>query len=141
MQETSQRRAAHSSKSEQGSEKYAIVMLKAVTIGLLVTMAMLLLFSFMLDRKEIPFSLISPMSVFSLMAGAMAAGFMAARELRVRGMLLGALCGFLIFVVLLLASCLSAFDMGPQAITKMSISVISGAIGGILGVNFRHKRK
>lgn len=136
------RRANRSAKTEQGgSAKYAVALLKAVVLGLLVTTALLLLFSLVMSRRDIPFSLINPLGVGALIAGAMAAGLTAARLLREHGMGVGALSGLLLYLTLLLGSAMIAPSFGVTALIKLVIALVSGAIGGIMGVNMRRRRK
>lgn len=116
-------------------------MLKAVTFGLLATTVVLLLFSFVMCKKDVPFVLLNPFSAGLLMLGSFLSGYLAARRIRERGMIIGALCGLIIFSLLLLASVMNRFDVGLAAFIKLAISVVSGAIGGILGVNAKLKRK
>lgn len=118
-----------------------ITMLKAVTFGLLATTVMLLLFSFIMCKKDVPFVLLNPFSAGLLMLGSFVSGYLASRRIRERGMMVGALCGFIIFLLLMMASFMSRFDVGLAALIKLVISVVSGAIGGIIGVNAKFKRK
>ena len=118
-----------------------ITMLKAVTFGLLTTTVVLLLFSFLMCKKDVPFVLLNPFSAGLLMLGSFLSGYLAARRIRERGMLVGALCGLIIFLLLMLASFMSRFDVGLAALIKLVISLVSGAIGGIIGVNAKLKRK
>lgn len=118
-----------------------ITMLKAVAIGLLVTTVVLLLFSFVMCKKDVPFMLLNPFSAGLLMLGSFLSGYLAARRMREHGMILGALCGLIIFAILLLGSFMSRFDVGLIAVIKLMIAVVSGAIGGIIGVNARTRRK
>lgn len=118
-----------------------MTMLKAVTFGLLATTVVLLLFSFLMCKKDVPFVLLNPFSAGLLMLGAFISGYLAARRIRERGMMVGALCGLMIFLLLMLASFMNKFDVGLIALLKLVISVVSGAIGGIIGVNAKFKRK
>ncbi len=118
-----------------------MTMLKAVTFGLLATTVVLLLFSFLMCKKDVPFVLLNPFSAGLLMLGSFISGYLAARRIRERGMMIGALCGLIIFLLLLLASFMSKFDVGLAALIKLAIALVSGAIGGIIGVNAKSKRK
>lgn len=118
-----------------------MTMLKAVTFGLLTTTVVLLLFSFVMCKKDVPFVLLNPFSAGLLMLGSFLSGYLAARRIRERGMMVGALCGLIIFLLLMLASFMSRFDVGLAALIKLVISLVSGAIGGIIGVNAKLKRK
>ncbi|MEG1774771.1 MAG: TIGR04086 family membrane protein [Oscillospiraceae bacterium] len=140
-QQKSSRRTAHPVRNEQGMRKYGAPILKAVTLGLLVTTVLLLLFAFIMSKKDLPFALVNPLSVTSLIAGSMLAGFLSAHWLREHGMTVGALCGLILFLLLLLASAMTKFEIGTQALMKLAIAVISGAIGGVAGVNAQKRRK
>ena len=118
-----------------------MTMLKAVTFGLLATTVVLLLFSFLMCKKDVPFVLLNPFSAGLLMLGSFISGYLAARRIRERGMMVGALCGLMIFLMLMLASFMNKFDVGLIALLKLIIAVVSGAIGGIIGVNAKFKRK
>ena len=141
MKPKTQHRAARSVRSEPGKNKTAVSMLKAVTLGLLVTAALLLLFSFVLSRWELPFSLLNPLVTAALVLGGGSAGFSVARMLRENGLLLGGLCGAVLFLLLAMASAWSQSAFGMPALIKLVICTVSGAIGGVLGVNLRKKRK
>lgn len=114
---------------------------KAVAIGLLATAVMLLLLSFVLSKKDFPFSLINPLSTVALLIGSLLAGFLAAKSSKEKGMLLGGFCGFIIFVVIFVVSSMFQFEVGAKAVLKLAVCVLSGAIGGIIGVNKRNKRR
>lgn len=118
-----------------------ITMLKAVMFGLLVTTVALLLFSFVMCKKDVPFILLNPFSAGLLVLGSSLSGYMAASRIREHGMLIGAFCGVFIFAILLLGSFLSRFDVGLTAFIKLMIAIVSGSIGGIIGVNARTRRK
>ncbi|MFV0498138.1 MAG: TIGR04086 family membrane protein [Candidatus Fimivivens sp.] len=129
------------SKSNNATTTNMITMLKAVAFGLLSTTVVLLLFSFVMCQKNVPFVLLNPFSAGLVMLGSFLSGYLAARRIRERGMIVGALCGLTIFSMLILASFMSRFDVGLAALIKLIISIVSGAIGGILGVNAKFKRK
>lgn len=131
----------HSVSKSNNATTNMIIMLKAVTFGLLATTVVLLLFSLIMCKKDVPFMLLNPFSTGLLMLGSFLSGYLAARRIRERGMMVGALCGLMIFALLMLASFMSRFDVGLAALIKLVISVVSGAIGGIIGVNARLKRK
>lgn len=131
----------HSVSKGNNATTNMIAMFKAVTFGLLATTVVLLLFSFVMCKKDVPFVLLNPFSAGLLMLGSFLSGYLAARRIRERGMVVGAMCGLFIFLLLLLGSFMSQFDVGLAALIKLIISMVSGAIGGIMGVNAKLKRK
>ncbi len=70
-------------------------------------------------------------------------GFMAAKNNGCRGLLSGAISGLIYFVVL---CCLGMLVLGKSVfsisiILSLLFSILFGAVGGIIGVNMKHKRK
>lgn len=129
-------------RSREKNSYFAVVtMIKAAAVGLAASSVLLLFFSFVMTKKDIPFELINPLSAGLLMLAAFLSGFVAANDFKQRGMLTGALCGAIIFAVSFICSALFSAEIGAAAGIKLVISVLSGAIGGILGVNNDRKRK
>lgn len=124
-----------------GLSKYLPFILKASAFGLLVTAFLLLLFSFVMSRVNLSFALINPLSTLSLVAGCFAAGLFAGRSIRENGILVGGVCGLLVSLFLLLAALGYSPQVGIPALLKTVIAVLSGAVGGVLGVNMRVKGK
>ena len=118
-----------------------LAVLKAVAFGLLATTAVLLLFSFVMSKKDVPFMLLNPFSAGLLIFGSFLSGYLAARRIRERGLIVGAVCGLIVFFVLIMGAFLNRFDVGLTALIKMIISIVSGAIGGVIGVNAKSRRK
>ena len=138
MQSKKKTRAAHMGSGGEQARRPLLTILKAVTLGLLVTMVLLLLFSFLFCRQDLPLTLLNPLAAFSLLIGAFAAGYWASRSIGQRGMLTGASCGAALFFVLLIASLQTKAQVDLTALIKLAISLLSGAIGGVTGVNRRH---
>lgn len=120
-----------------GSKKdsLASTVLKAVAIGLLVSTVMLLLFSFILSKKDIPFMLLVPYTSLCIALSCCTAGYLAAKKTREKGLLIGALCGASIFLFLITFSLQQSPSITIIAPVKFAIATASGAIGGIFGVN------
>lgn len=124
-----------------GLPKYLPPILKASAAGLLVTAFLLLLFSFMMSRVDLSFALVNPLSSLSLVAGSFAAGLLAGKSVRENGMMVGGVCGLLISLFLLLAALGYSPQIGIPALLKAVIAALSGAVGGVLGVNMRVRGK
>lgn len=81
-------------------------------------------------------------AAFCLGAGSMLSGFLSSKKIRYSGMLNGIVCGFIIYLIVFIFSLfLSENGFTIISLSHFLISVISAAIGGILGVNSSHKRK
>ena len=103
--------------------------------GVLIAAIVLLVAAVLMTWVDLPQSAVSPISVAALGLGSLAAGFIAARRTGKNGLLLGAACGLGIFLVTLIAGLLSLGSVQIGfALFKLAVSVLCGAIGGVLGV-------
>ena len=118
-----------------------IKMLKAVTAGLFALTLMLLLFSFILTKFDVPFSLLNPISMIMISLSCILSGYLASRSVRKRGFAIGAACGVIIDIILILVSFFFSDYFDLQAVLKFIVSVLSGSIGGVLGVNQKAHRR
>lgn len=120
---------------------------KAVAVGTVVgfgiCMLILLVITFMLVKiQNFPEALVVPVAISTACIGAFFGGYFSARVKKNNGLAMGAVCSLLMFVVLLLIG--SAFlgdAFGIVSLLRMGVMLISGAIGGVLGVNKRRRRK
>jgi len=133
--------ASKLSKKESTFLSLFLIFLKAIAIGISVSAVWLLLFCFVLSKKDIPLMLINPFAALLIAAASFISGYIAAKTIKQRGMAVGAGCGAIIFFFLAIISFMSSFKVGLLAVIKLAISLLSGAIGGILGVNSKRKRK
>lgn len=110
--------------------------------GAAAALLMLLLLSFFITRVQtVPYEALPMLSVAAICPGAFAGGWLSARLNRSAGMLLGAVAGAGAMLLLLAAGAASGSEIGVAAILRLSAAVLSGAIGGVLGVNRRKKKK
>ncbi len=117
-------------------------MLRGVTAGLFLMAALLLAFSFLLTKADVPFSLLGPITQLIAAASSLFAGWLAARALRRKGLLVGMGCGMIVFLVLLALSFCFDTPIDLQLVFKCACCVLGGGIGGVLGVNAKpHRRK
>ncbi len=70
-------------------------------------------------------------------------GFLCSRHSGSSGLLTGALLGLVYSLILYLAGCLiyTKFSFGVPALLTIIVCVLSGAVGGIIGVNTKRKRR
>ena len=119
-------------------------MVRPVLIGAVVGAAccllLLLLFAAVMAAKDIPQGAVTPMAVVAAAAGSFVGGFVAARIGKMKGILFGAACGLLLYLVVMVAGYAVLKDIrGIYALVKLAIMLGCGAVGGILGVNTRKK--
>lgn len=111
--------------------------------GAVVCTALLLLLSLALvTAKQMPQSLLQPLTVLVAALSAFFAGYLAARISGERGMLYGAGAAVLLFALLFAAGlAVTKESISAFLITKGLIMVLTGAIAGILAVNKKSRRK
>jgi putative membrane protein (TIGR04086 family) len=121
--------------------------IKSIVLGTAVggIMCMLCLFVFAIffvSAKVIPQTMIQPLILVSCALGAFIGGYITVRILRVQGLLFGILSGMLLFVIVCLVSVIAIREpFSTFALVKGVLMMLAGAIGGIIGVNKRSKRK
>lgn len=73
-------------------------------------------------------------------SGAMFGGFIAARITKSAGLLVGMLTGFVIFILITILGLIKNTDaVSIATLLRFIITIVTGAIGGILGVNKKEK--
>lgn len=115
----------------------SIAVMAAVSAGLIALMALILGKSGSLPRAVIPVL----MTIFGCIA-VFLGGFLASAYYKEKGLLFGTASGILFTVVLAMVSIL-AFQQPPSiaSIGKTTAILLSGSIGGILGVNRKNRVK
>lgn len=109
--------------------------------GFFVIMGCLFLFSAVISKIDAPPALITVMSTISLCVGAYVGGFTGAKKRRKNGMLMGLLTGAVIFAAIFIISIIFAKTaITFTAASKLLLTVVFGAVGGIVGVNSKIKR-
>lgn len=91
---------------------------------------------------NISHNVISPMMLALSVLGALTAGFVTAKVSHKRGLAYGAISGLLLFILYLIAGLVASNE--PVSFTagmRMIVMILSGAIGGLLGVNRKSKVK
>ena len=81
------------------------------------------------------------MSVAALICGCMIAGFAIGRFMRTAGMVYGAGCAGMLYALIFIVSLCLGERVGLAVLFKLIIALLSGSIGGIVGVNMRTRRR
>jgi putative membrane protein (TIGR04086 family) len=109
--------------------------------GLIISILLLSLISFVFTVQNIPQSAVIPFACFSICGGAFTGGFFASHKYKNKGLVLGALTGLLFFLILYIVGVfMNEINSGALAMLKLVLSVVFGSFGGIVGVNTLHKR-
>ena len=96
----------------------------------------LLLMAAIMASSDIPKAAVTPMAVAAAAIGAFVSGIIAARISRERGLLLGAVCGLLLYLLVMIAGFAILREIrGAYAVVKLAVMIGCAALGGVLGVN------
>ena len=136
-------RGAHSAHQEEPSvmTKWIRPLLTGTIAGLLCCFAALLLFSAIMAAQDIPQMAVTPMAVVAAAFGAFIGGLISARAAGSRGLLYGAACGAVMYLIVMIAGFAVLKDIrGIYALVKLAVMVGCAGIGGVIGVNMRKRR-
>ncbi len=128
-------------RSGNGITKLISLAAKATLIGIAVIVVFLGLLSLLINAKDISIAVVDMATALILVAGCWVAGYWAAGKRREDGMITGMVCGLCIYILLLCISLMYDPAVTALAVIKLAICALSGAIGGIMGVNVRKTRK
>lgn len=105
-------------------------------VGVITATVILLGAAAVLWQTDIPRGAVAPMAVAAAAIGALVAGLVAALCAGKRGLLIGALCGTVMALILLIVGLVrfGGVDVGYTAL-KWAVMTLCGAIGGLIGVN------
>ncbi len=123
--------------SEERSFSYYLKpIIFGVLVSVILTAVLLLVFSLILTKIDFSLSAINPVMIALCGISVFAGSFIVSRTVRQRGLFLGLCIGLLYFILMLILSAsVSPMGLGLDAVWKFLSSVISGILGGILGVN------
>lgn len=113
---------------------------KGIGISYLITIPIFVILAVILTYTSFPEDYISPAVIVTTVISILFAGSTATRNLKSKGWLNGALVGFIYMLFLYVAGSLAIrdFSVNRHVIAMALIGVLSGSIGGIIGINFRH---
>ena len=120
-------------------------LLRSVLIGILggtaVCAGLLLLAAAAIQSSgNLPQDLLQPMILAICGVSSFFAGLLAAKASGKRGLLFGAGCGLLLFVVCLVGSAANSHEVfSVSALTRMLVMILAGALGGYLAMCRRQK--
>ncbi len=120
-----------------------ISVLKGLMAAYIITIPAFIFFALILTNTDFPQKLISPAVVVATIISVLTAGSVSTKGLKSRGWLNGSIVGFIYMLVLYFFSSLifKNFTIDKYVITMTVIGVLTGAIGGIIGINIKNSSK
>jgi putative membrane protein (TIGR04086 family) len=126
------------------NEKMSLTaVLKGILAAYVITIPAFMLFALILANVDFPQKLITPSVVVTTVISVLAAGSVSTKGLKNRGWINGSIVGFIYMLVLYLFSSLiyRNFAIDRYVITMAVIGILTGAIGGIIGINLKQGSK
>lgn len=115
-------------------------MLVGLAVGLIGCVGSLMLAALLVQTVDVPRAAILPLAIAAAAIGAFLAGLTAAAVSGQRGLLFGAVCGLLLWLLILLAGVARYTGVsGGNTLIKLAALVLAGGVGGVLGVNMRKR--
>ncbi len=109
--------------------------------SIIVTFIFMCIFAFMATNFDFSEDMLLILSLVSMTLGSMFGGFVAGKINKEKGFIIGAINGFVLFLIITLISLI--FNQNSITIVtliKLVTLVLSSMIGGVIGVNTTHKR-
>ena len=120
-----------------------LTIIKGLLFSYILTIPLFIIFAFILTYTSFPETLIIPCVIFTTVITVIMAASYVGRSARSRGWLNGSLMGLLYMVVLYFAGSLllADFKIDRYVIIMFVIGLLSGAVGGITGINIKSGNK
>ena len=120
-----------------------VAVLKGILAAYIITIPAFMLFALILANTDYPQKLITPAVVITTIISVLTAGSISTRGLKNKGWLNGSIVGFLYMLILYLLSSLiyRNFAIDNYVVTMTVIGILTGAIGGIIGINIKKSTK
>ena len=123
-------------------ERWVRPVLIGVAVGVIVCILLLLMMAAVVQTVDVPRRATMPLAVIAAAAGAFAAGLTASAVTGRRGLPVGAVCGLTMFLLILIAGFVRYSGVsGGYALIKLAALLVSGSVGGLLGMGLRRKRR
>ncbi len=126
-----------------GFSLYLKAIFAGLIFGIVVSATLLCVFAaVILGLGKIPYGAIPYVTIGIFSIGAFLSGYITARILKIKGLMYGALSGFIMFAMVLIGGfAFSAETLSILTLLRLVAFVLFGALGGIKGVNKKDKLK
>lgn len=120
------------------NQNFILPFIKNLCLEFLFTIVLLMLLAIILSLTSVSEDIINPSIIFISAFSILIGSFFTSKKIGNKGIFVGILQGFIyVFILYLFSSILSNnFSLNISSIIMVLFSIICGAIGGILGVNF-----
>lgn len=115
---------------------------KGIIVSYLITLPAFMIFAFVLTYTDFPEKYIPACVIIVTVMSVLVAGSTATRNVRNKGWINGAFVGFVYMLILYVFSSITFndFSIDKDVAMKAAIGVITGSIGGIIGINLKRRQ-
>jgi len=135
-------RSANTKRDETTVVKFAKPIGIGLSFGIAVSLLLMTICAIVMAAKGMPDIGVIIFSIVATVFGGFISGFIASRLAGEKGLLLGLCCGLVILVIMMISSGLVVKqNFGIMAVVKGILVLLISVLGGILGVNYKRRRK
>lgn len=121
---------------------YIKPILSAAFISIFSIAILTFIFSLALTKIDIPFGLISPISIAIIGISNFIGSFISSKRFGKKGLFIGLSASITLFIIMLLVNLsMQPSGFGTVAVIKGIVTLFAGILGGVLGVNGKSKAK
>lgn len=116
-----------------------VTIIKGILVSYLFTLPMFAVFAYFLTFVDFPQKYLSTAVIITTLLSIVIAGWISTRNVRSKGWLNGGIVGIIYMLILYLLSSIvyREFTLNSHVLILLAIGVLTGSIGGILGINLR----
>ena len=114
-----------------------MIIIKGILVSYLITLPIFAVFAYILTFTDFPQRYIPTAVIITTLLSIVVAGWLSSKNVKSKGWLNGGIVGIVYMVVLYLLSSTGYkdFSIDRQVVTMFIVGILSGCVGGILGIN------
>jgi putative membrane protein (TIGR04086 family) len=118
---------------------YIKVLFKNLILEFLVSLILMLILSILLTSTSLDEDIINPAIIFISAFSILLGSFLSSKKIKLKGIIVGVIQGILYMAILYFVSSIlsSNFKIGIESIAMISVGIVSGILGGIIGANLK----
>ena len=118
-----------------------IRIVKGSSFAIITSMILLFIFALVLSYTKVSETSITPVVMIVVGISILLGSTISTRKIKKNGLFNGGLVGFIYITILYLASslCLGGFSLSMYSFILLGIGIVTGMIGGVIGVNLNKK--
>ena len=126
---------------ESEFKKKSLCIIKGCAFAIILSIVLLTIYALILTYTTISESTIMPVVLTITGISILVGSTISSRKIKKNGLMYGGAIGFIYIIVLYLASslCLTGFSLSVNSFIMLAVGVITGIVGGIIGVNMPAK--